>query len=291
VRNARVDAASALQHPITTIMAATERLPKTFRSDADVLAQHHRFIRTIEDDQAVLSKHPPAELRLARRYYDRLFKEYAIADLSLAQKRRDEERQLAREVAEAEQGENADSLRRRLADLKSQPPPQIGLRWRTRAEVVSGRGHLSCGNRACSEKAALSTFEVPFSWVEIGAEAPRSALVKVRLCPRCAALLPRGRGGGQGSSGRGRERREEVEARTEPTTTTTTTTTARRRQAAARSRSRSPPPRAVTEAAAERAAPAAAATAPAEGKNDEADDARLDRLVQDMIDAFEAGAG
>jgi hypothetical protein len=80
--------ASAAAPPQAPAAAATA-------SDADALAAAHRFIRTPADDAA---GHWGA--RLARRYYERLFKEYAIADLS------------------------------RYKESK------VGLRWRTQAEVV-----------------------------------------------------------------------------------------------------------------------------------------------------------
>jgi hypothetical protein len=47
------------------------------QSDLQALREGHRFIRSAADDaQGGLAA------RLARKYYDRLFKEYAIADLS-----------------------------------------------------------------------------------------------------------------------------------------------------------------------------------------------------------------
>ncbi len=65
------------------------------------------------------------ERRVARYYYDRLFREYAIADLSRA----------------ATTG-------------------QIGLRWRTQAEVISGRGQFTCAARGCAAASEL----VVLSW-------------------------------------------------------------------------------------------------------------------------------
>ena len=43
------------------------------KTDADILREEHRFIRSDEED-AVASW----EKRMARKYYDKLFKEYAI---------------------------------------------------------------------------------------------------------------------------------------------------------------------------------------------------------------------
>jgi protein FRA10AC1 len=302
-------ARAALSLPRTVKqMAAPPSLPTAFRSDAEALARHHLFIRTAEDD-AKLAETNPAELRLARGYYNRLVKEYAIADLSLAQKRRDDERQLARDAAEHSRG-----AAERLADLRALAPPRIGLRWRTRAEVISGRGQLSCGGRTCAERAALSTFELPFRWKELGECEARVALVKVRLCPRCAALLPRGRGGrggggggGGGSGGasgsRGRPGRGRAQEGSggdgegaSAAAAAAAAAAARERRREVRSRSRSPPPPPLTAAAAPAAAaappPATTAVAPDDDDDGDGDDAaRLDRMVQAMIDAFEAGAG
>ena len=47
------------------------------KSDYDSLREAHRFIRSAEDDAD-----DSWEARLARRYYAKLFREYAIADLS-----------------------------------------------------------------------------------------------------------------------------------------------------------------------------------------------------------------
>jgi hypothetical protein len=49
-------------------------------SDEDVLRAHHRFLRAPEDDEGEQAASWGA--RLARKYYARLFKEFAIADLS-----------------------------------------------------------------------------------------------------------------------------------------------------------------------------------------------------------------
>ncbi|KAJ3038896.1 hypothetical protein HDV00_012818 [Rhizophlyctis rosea] len=46
-------------------------------TELDVLKQHHRFLRTEEDDAD-----NSWEARVAKKYYDKLFKEYCLADLS-----------------------------------------------------------------------------------------------------------------------------------------------------------------------------------------------------------------
>lgn len=87
--------------------------------------------------------------RMILRYHDGLYKEYALADLSRA--------------------------------------PLLGLRWRTRQEVVDGRGERSCGNKRCHNTSNLSTLEVPFKYVE--GKVTKKELVKLRLCPSCKPLI------------------------------------------------------------------------------------------------------
>lgn len=57
----------------------------------------------------------------------------------------------------------------------------MGLRWRTQAEVVSGKGQFRCGAKGCEERRGLSSFEVNLGYQEAGAR--KNALVKLRLCP------------------------------------------------------------------------------------------------------------
>ncbi|KAL2613765.1 hypothetical protein R1flu_025457 [Riccia fluitans] len=118
----------------------------TIKTDLDTLRETYRFIRTEEDDSE-----RTWEQRLAKRYYEKLFKEYCIADMS------------------------------RYKESK------IGFRWRTEKEVISGKGQFVCGNRKCNEKEGLSSYEVNFSYYENGEN--RQALVKLRVCPRCAYKL------------------------------------------------------------------------------------------------------
>jgi protein FRA10AC1 len=117
------------------------------KTDEDVLRESYRFIRTPEDDADVDSW----TVRLAKKYYSRLFREYCIADLS------------------------------RYKEGK------LGLRWRTQREVVSGKGQFTCGTRGCEERRGLASFEVPFGYIEAGEK--KQALVKVRLCPEHAYQL------------------------------------------------------------------------------------------------------
>lgn len=57
-----------------------ERDTSKDRTDADVLRENHRFLW--EDDEDDESNPDTWEKRFAKRYYDKLFKEYCIADLS-----------------------------------------------------------------------------------------------------------------------------------------------------------------------------------------------------------------
>eukprot|EP01116_Phalansterium_solitarium_P019916 TRINITY_DN5730_c0_g1_i2.p1 TRINITY_DN5730_c0_g1~~TRINITY_DN5730_c0_g1_i2.p1 ORF type:complete len:342 (-),score=158.29 TRINITY_DN5730_c0_g1_i2:74-1099(-) len=123
--------------------------PKT---DHDVLREHYRFIREEADDDVSADGGKSSwEKQLARRYYDKLFREYCLADMSYYQH------------------------------------GKIGLRWRTQAEVFSGKGQFVCGNKACAERALLNSYEVNFAYSEDGQK--KNALVKLRCCPGCADKL------------------------------------------------------------------------------------------------------
>ena len=115
------------------------------RNDYDVLQEEHQFIWG--DDSLADSW----EKKLAKAYYDKLFKEYAISDLSLYKENK------------------------------------VALRWRTEAEVIEGKGQFICGNRRCGEREDLKSWEVNFGYVEKGEK--KNALVKLRLCPRCSKKL------------------------------------------------------------------------------------------------------
>lgn len=121
-------------------------IPSNFKSDQDTLKETYRFIRTDDDDTD-----GSWEVNLAKRYYSRLFREYAIADLSRYKESR------------------------------------VGLRWRTQKEVISGKGQFVCGSIGCEEREGLSSYEVPFGYVEAGVR--KRALVKVRLCREHAQQL------------------------------------------------------------------------------------------------------
>ncbi|EKX47426.1 hypothetical protein GUITHDRAFT_157639 [Guillardia theta CCMP2712] len=117
--------------------------PSVGKTDYDVLHENYRFIRKPEEDD--LSKW---EVRMAVKYYEKLYKEYCIADMSKYKK------------------------------------GQIALRWRTEKEVFVGKGQFVCGNQACDARDELQSFEMNFAYKEAGEK--KNALVKLRVCPDCA---------------------------------------------------------------------------------------------------------
>lgn len=126
------------------------------KTDLDVIREHHRFLWSDDDDSDGDDLDNDDgdsswEKRLAKRYYDKLYKEYCITDLS------------------------------RYKENK------VALRWRMEKEVISGKGQFVCGEKKCSEKEGLRSWEVNFGYVEHGEK--KNALVKVRLCPDCSYKL------------------------------------------------------------------------------------------------------
>lgn len=130
---------------IEHIKRATER----DKTDHDVLKDHHRFLW---DDRAPDDKDTNSwENRLAKSYYDKLFKEYALSDLSKYKENK------------------------------------VALRWRTEKEVVDGKGQFVCGNKICPTTEGLESWEVNFAYMEQGER--KNALVKLRLCSKCSKKL------------------------------------------------------------------------------------------------------
>ena len=122
-----------------------QRSTETDRNDYSVLKEQHKFLWDSQD------KADTWEKRLAKTYYDRLFKEYAISDLS------------------------------RYKENK------VALRWRIEKEVVEGTGQFSCGNKTCLQREGLESWEVNFSYLEQTEK--KNALVKLRLCSSCSKKL------------------------------------------------------------------------------------------------------
>ncbi|VDO59300.1 unnamed protein product [Haemonchus placei] len=136
-----------LSHPGATKML--QRDTSKDRTDYDVLKllrhsilsqDNHKFLWSEEDEAAVATNW---EARMAKKYYDKLFKEYCIIDLTYFKKNK------------------------------------IAMRWRTEAEVRSGKGQFICGAKKCQANSDLSSWEVNL----------KNALVKVRLCRQCSEML------------------------------------------------------------------------------------------------------
>ncbi|KAK5964566.1 Folate-sensitive fragile site protein Fra10Ac1-domain-containing protein, partial [Trichostrongylus colubriformis] len=109
---------------------------------------NHKFLWNEEDEAAVATSW---EARMAKKYYDKLFKEYCIVDLTFFKKNK------------------------------------VAMRWRTEAEVRSGKGQFVCGAKKCKADSDLSSWEVNFAYSEGGTS--KNALVKVRLCRQCSEML------------------------------------------------------------------------------------------------------
>lgn len=147
-----------------------------------------RFIRTEEDDE----HGQPWEIALASKYYSKLFREYAIIDLSrykvspsinlkwLPAAQPVTARLYNMPLARTLQGQYQNkALLCACSKLDILHPQEgkVGCRWRTHAEVIAGRGQFQCGAKGCSKTEALDTFEVPFRYWEAGKD--KQALVKV----------------------------------------------------------------------------------------------------------------
>ena len=116
-------------------------------SDRKTLEERHQFVRDDDDDEANAGDWG---IRMARKYWNKLFKEYAICDLTLYQTGR------------------------------------IGMRWRVEKEVILGKGQFVCGNKHCDSTADLHSYEVPFTYMEKGIN--KTELVKCRVCLECAKV-------------------------------------------------------------------------------------------------------
>lgn len=148
----------------------------SFPTEFDILKASHKFLR--EDQDAVETQNTSWNDQLAQKYYDSLFREFAVCDL----KHYKSGNVCISEVSSS-----------RYTDTLCVCVAQFALRWRTEAEVLSGAGENTCGNTRCKhhndQDAAVksSILELPFAYEEHGEH--KSALVKVVLCPRCLKKL------------------------------------------------------------------------------------------------------
>ncbi|KRY08141.1 Cathepsin B-like cysteine proteinase 3 [Trichinella patagoniensis] len=132
-----------LKHPGSS--ALLKRDTSKDKTDIDVIHENSKFLWEDDDEPQTW------EQNLAKRYYDKLFKEYCIGDLS-----------------KYKEG-------------------KIALRWRIEQEVIKGKGQFICGNKRCEEEENLTSWEVNFAYVE--EQEKKNALVKLRLCPDCSEKL------------------------------------------------------------------------------------------------------
>jgi len=113
--------------------------------DIDVIRENHKFLWDDNEEPDTWEK------KLAKKYYDKLFKEYCICDLS------------------------------RFKENK------VAMRWQTESELLSGKGQFICGEKTCKDSEGLRTWEVNFAYLE--GDTKKNALVKLRLCPECSYKL------------------------------------------------------------------------------------------------------
>ncbi|KAF9787469.1 folate-sensitive fragile site protein Fra10Ac1-domain-containing protein [Thelephora terrestris] len=124
-------------------------------TEFEILKSSHQFLRPDDEEVKDLAWND----KVAKKYYDSLYKEFAVCD------------------------------------LKHYKSGNFSLRWRTEDEVLSGSGETTCGNTRCHHHSPepdddgyhLNTVELPFAYNEKGE--PKSALVKVVLCDRCIKKL------------------------------------------------------------------------------------------------------
>jgi len=104
------------------------------------------------------------EKRLSKKYYDKLFKEYCLADLSRYKHGQIGLRYLNPHLFLFSPPSNSS-----LSSHFPLPPsllfPLISIRWRTEKEVFTGKGHFVCGNKKCDERNNLNSYELPFAYL------------------------------------------------------------------------------------------------------------------------------
>ncbi|KAH7913509.1 folate-sensitive fragile site protein Fra10Ac1-domain-containing protein [Hygrophoropsis aurantiaca] len=139
----------ALYKPYASSSKATQSYPAT--TEFEILKASHKFLREDTDQSTSATWND----QLAQKYYDSLYREFAVCD------------------------------------LKHYKSGNFALRWRTESEVLAGTGESTCANTRCAHhetsSVPLSTLELPFAYEEHGAR--KDALVKVVLCSKCVRKL------------------------------------------------------------------------------------------------------
>jgi len=126
-----------------------EERAKRVKTDYDVLRENYKLERSSEDESE--EAEATYEQKVSRKYYNKLYREYGIINLSRYK------------------------------------TGQYGIRWRHRQEVSSGKGEAICGGDKCNETESLQSFEVPFQYKEQGER--KKTLIKIRLCPDCTRKM------------------------------------------------------------------------------------------------------
>lgn len=124
-----------LVKPGSTLLLKKRDVSKD-KTDKDVILENMRFIW---NDECIPRSW---EERLAKKYYDKLFREYCICDLS------------------------------RYKENK------VAMRFRIQKEVIDGKGQFVCGSKSCNSNEELRTWEVNFAYSECAER--KNALVKLR---------------------------------------------------------------------------------------------------------------
>ncbi|KAF3107087.1 hypothetical protein TWF569_003290 [Orbilia oligospora] len=164
------------------------------KTERDLLEEEFEFLRDDSNDNGTGTNDTAKEI--AKKYYENLFREFALIDLSRWRE------------------------------------GQVALRWRTKQEVLQGLGQFTCASLTCPRHAAapteesidefrlddtrdnnksetgegvgLETFEMNFGYMEKGVK--KNALVKVCVCEKCAGKLRRVKEGRKDDDRRERRR-------------------------------------------------------------------------------------
>jgi len=127
-----------------------EERAKRVKTDYDVLRENYKLERS-SDEESADETDATWEQKVSRKYYNKLYKEFGIIDLSRYK------------------------------------TGKFGIRWRHRQEVSVGKGEATCGATSCNGNQELKTFEVPFQYKEH--DERKKTLIKIRLCPDCTRKM------------------------------------------------------------------------------------------------------